>query len=343
MSPCAAVRAAPLLQVTRRTPLRLITPNPQLVAIRLHDAPAASTVMLPPGAPVARVKLQQRATSPSTNHIALQGQSQHAIWAEKALTAAAQCWFVIAALGLWIFASYVASLYVGSALRGDFEAWNQVFPRGYKPGDTLGNLAVGTHLFVAVVIIAAGPVQLIPWIRARFPLFHRINGRVFLVGACLASLAGLYLVWIRGGTTGGLVSHLGITLDAVLILAFAALAVRYAMLGKFSIHRRWALRLFLVVNAVWFFRIGLMFWLFIHQAPVGFDPQTFTGPFLDVMAFAQTLLPLAILELYLRAKDAGSVAAKLATAGGLLVVTAGMATGIFAATMGMWLPLMGVR
>jgi hypothetical protein len=277
------------------------------------------------------------------SQVAGQRQTQYAIWADRALITVAQCWFVIAALGLWIFASYVASLYVGSALRGDFEAWNQVFPRGYTPGDTLGNLAVGTHVFVAVVIIAAGPLQLIPWIRARFPLFHRINGRVFLAGACLASVAGLYLVWIRGGTTGGLAGHLGITLDAILILAFAAVAVRYAMLGKFSIHGRWALRLFLVVNAVWFFRIGFMFWLFIHQAPVGFDPQTFTGPFLNVMAFAQTLLPLAILELYLRARDSASVAAKLAMAGGLLVATAGMAIGIFAATMGMWLPLMGSR
>lgn len=278
-----------------------------------------------------------------TNHIGVQGHSQPAIWADKALKAAAQCWFVVAALGLWMFASYVAWLYVGSALRGDFEAWNQVFPRGYIPGDTLGNLAVGAHLFIAVVIIAAGPLQLIPWVRARFPSFHRMNGRVFLVGACLASLAGLYLAWVRGGTSGDLVSHLGITLDAILILAFAALAVRYAVLGKISIHRRWALRLFLVVNAVWFFRIGLMFWLFIHQAPVGFDPQTFTGPFLNFMTFAQTLLPLAILELYLRAKDAGSVAAKVTTASGLLVVTAVMATGIFAATMGMWLPRMSFQ
>jgi hypothetical protein len=276
------------------------------------------------------------------SHVAVQGRTRNAVWASKALAAAAHCWFLIAALGLWIFAGYVALFYVGSALRGDFEAWNQVLPRGYTPGDTLGNLAVGIHLLLALAIIAGGPLQLIPWIRVRFALFHRINGRVFLVGSCLASLAGLYLVWVRGGPSGGLMNHLGITLDAILILAFSALTIRYAMLRKITIHRRWALRLFLVVNAVWFFRIGIMFWLFVHQEPVGFDPQSFTGPFLNVMAFAQTLLPLAILELYLRAQDTDSVIAKLAMSAGLLVVTAVMAVGIFAATMGMWLPFMEI-
>lgn len=256
----------------------------------------------------------------------------------RVLNTAAAFWFVVASAGLWIFAWYVAYHYVGSALRGDFEAWNEVFPRGHVPGDTAGNLAVGVHVFLAVYLIAAGPLQLIPKIRARFPVLHRWNGRFFMLCACLASLAGIYLVWIRGGTTGDMSQHLGITLDAILILVFAALALRFAMARKIDVHRRWALRLFLVVNAVWFFRIGLMFWLLVHQAPVGFDMETFTGPFLTFMAFAQTLLPLVVLELYLRARDKGTAAARFAMAGTLAVLTLAMGAGIFAAAMGLWMP-----
>jgi hypothetical protein len=44
---------------------------------------------------------------------------------------------------------------------------------------------------------------------------------------------------------------------------------------------------------VWFFRLGLTLWLLVHQAPVGFDPKTFSGPFLIVLTLAQSLVPAA--------------------------------------------------
>ena len=81
-----------------------------------------------------------------------------------------------------------------------------------------------------------------------------------------------------------------------------------------------------------------MAWLLVHRRPVGFDPETFVGPFLTTLAFAQYLLPIAVLELYLRAQERGSAATRLAVAGligGLTLVTA---LGVFGATVGMWLP-----
>jgi hypothetical protein len=96
----------------------------------------------------------------------------------------------------------------------------------------------------------------------------------------------------------------------------------------------------MVVNGVWFFRVGLMFWIAVNQGPVGFDPKTFTGPFLSFLSFADYLLPLAVLEIYLRTKDRAGVAGRFAMATVLFVLTLAMATGIVVATMGMWLPRM---
>jgi hypothetical protein len=70
---------------------------------------------------------------------------------------------------------------------------------------------------------------------------------------------------------------------------------------------------------------------------VGFDPKTFQGPFLTFLGLAQFLLPLAVLELYLRA-ERSSPLGRLAMAGGLVVLTLAMGAGIGAATVGMWLP-----
>jgi len=255
--------------------------------------------------------------------------------AHKLLTLSAQFWFLVAVVGQGIFAYYIIAFYGGSAVQGNLEAWAQVLPHGYVEGQTAANLALASHLLIAAVITIGGPLQLIPQVRARVPVFHHWNGRVYIVSAFVASIGGLYMVW-TGGAVGGLAQH--ISINAVLIMLCAAMALRYAMARKITIHRRWALRLFLVVSGVWFFRVGLMLWLGIHKAPVGFDPDAFQGPFLTFLSFAQYLLPLAILEFYLRARDGSNTTAKLAVSGTLVVLTLAMGFGISVATMGMWLP-----
>ena len=259
---------------------------------------------------------------------------------KTALTVAARFWFATAVVGQWIFVAYIMGFYGAAALRGDFEAWNKVFPRGHIAGDTLGNFSIGLHLLLAVLITLGGQLQLVPQVRALAPALHRWNGRVFLVAVVSTSLVGLYLVWGRGGSSGDLMQHLGISLDAVMILLCASLAVRHAMAGNIATHRRWALRLFMVVNAVWFFRVGLMFWLLVNNGPVGFDAKSFTGPFLSFLSFADVLLPLAVLELYLRAQDGGSVTGRTVTVALVVTLTVAMAIGICVATIGMWLPHM---
>ena len=259
---------------------------------------------------------------------------------KTALTVAARFWFATAVIGQWIFVAYIMGFYGAAALRGDFEAWNKVFPRGHIAGDTLGNFSIGFHLLLAVLITLGGQLQLVPQVRALAPALHRWNGRVFLVAVVSTSLVGLYLVWGRGGSSGDLMQHLGISLDAVMILLCASLAVRHAMAGNIATHRRWALRLFMVVNAVWFFRVGLMFWLLVNNGPVGFDAKSFTGPFLSFLSFADVLLPLAVLELYLRAQEGGSVIGRTVTAALVVTLTLAMAIGVCVATIGMWLPHM---
>lgn len=258
-------------------------------------------------------------------------------FADTALKSASRFWVVVAVAGQLIFASYVAILYGRGAIAGDWTALNTVMPHGYVPGDTAGNFTVVLHLLSALVILVGGAIQLTPLIRSRAPGLHRWNGRLYMVNAVAISLGGLYMVWTRG-TVGGLSQHLSISLNAVLVIACAAMAWRHALARQFGAHRRWALRLFLVASGGWLFRVGLMLWLLIHRRPVGFDPHTFQGPFLTFLGFGQYVLPLAVFELYLRAQAGGSAPQRVAMAVGLMVLTLAMGAGIFAATMGMWLP-----
>jgi uncharacterized membrane protein len=255
--------------------------------------------------------------------------------APRALTAAAATWFAVAWLGQWIFAAYVLVVY-GRAARGDGSGFNAVMQHGYIPGQWLLNAVVAAHVAMAFVVMAGGALQLLPVVRRRWPAFHRWNGRVYLTAVAVLCVAGMTMQGTRANASGPLflVSQ---SFTVALVAAFAWLAVRAARARRLDAHRRWALRLYLTASSAWFFRIVLMFWIVANQGPVGFDPKTFTGPFITFLAFAQTLLPLAVLELYFRARRGGA-GAQLAMAGGLGVLALATLGGIAAATAILWLP-----
>jgi len=123
--------------------------------------------------------------------------------------------------------------YASAVLAGDLSRWAKVLPKVIVPGNTLGNMSLSIHLALAAFITFAGPLQVIPQIRAR-----------------------------------------------LVIIVCAILAWRYATHRNFAAHRPWALRLFLVVSGVGFFRVGLLFWILVTRGPFGFDPKTSLGPFL---------------------------------------------------------------
>ena len=257
--------------------------------------------------------------------------------AGKSLAAATRFWFVVTLIGQFAFAFSVAAFYGLTALRGNFQAWNRVLAHGYETGATMGNAALAGHILFATVINIAGALQLIPGARNRFPAFHRWNGRVFVLGAFTQAITGLYLTLSGRRIVGDATQHTISVLGALLIMFCVGMALRFAMVRDFTTHRRWALRLFLVASASWFFRLGFFLTLVVF-GPIGFDPTTFSGPLLTFWSLAQYLLPLGVLELYLGAQSHPGAMRRMATAGVLFVLTLVMGAGIAAVGMGSWLP-----
>jgi len=145
------------------------------------------------------------------------------------------------------------------------------------------------------------------------------------------------MVWVRGATVD-FVNSVGITINAALILLFAALAWRAALKRDFDTHRRWALRTFLVANAQWFLRVGVFGSFIVARGVFGLGKEI-GEPLFHFWAFGCYLVPLAVLEIYLRAKESGSPRFKLATSAGLVTLTVFMGLGVFAISAVMWLPL----
>src|ERR1051325_2924432 len=103
-------------------------------------------------------------------------------------------------------------------------------------------------------------------------------------------------------------------------------------------HRRWALRFFMVVSANLFIRLAFFSSQTLFGAAFGFDPTTFRGPLLTSLVFGQYLVPLAVLELYFRAQDGAGALARIPTASLLFVLTLAMTAAMAILGFAVWAP-----
>lgn len=264
----------------------------------------------------------------------------HRPGATAALAAAARLWFVTALFGQWAFLYYISTFYVATTLRGDWAAWsrNTRLLNGYVYGDTAGNIAFAAHVLLAAIVTLGGALQLVPQIRERVVAVHRWNGRLFLTTAIVAALSGLYMIWVRG-SRANFVAGLATSGDALLIIGCAATAWRFALRREITTHRRWALRAWIVANGIWFQRIGIFGWIVANPSAPGMTKH-FDGWFDIVWEFGCYLLPLAVLELYLRAKENAGARGRYAMAGVLITLAAITAYGSYAAYTFVWRPFL---
>lgn len=260
--------------------------------------------------------------------------------AQRILAGTAAVWFAVALIGQLLFAAHIANFYGGTSLSGQTQQWNEILFHGLISGDWVGNLMLISHLIMAFVITLGGPLQLIPALRKRAMGLHRWNGRIYLLVALLISLAGLYLVLSRG-VVGGTYMAMGNIINASLIITCAIMTWRTVMAGRIHAHQQWAIRTYLMVSGVWFFRIGFGLWILVNGGTAPGHTSSFDGPFDIFLALGHSLVPLLFVELYFWVKKAHKPALSYGYAAGLALLTAGMAGGIFMAHMIFWQPHFG--
>jgi hypothetical protein len=254
----------------------------------------------------------------------------------RALSIAATLWFIAATIGQWAFVFFILAFYGGHSLSGNFTALNsKPHITGYVPGDSIGNTQWLMHVFLAALVTFSGVLQLIPAIRQRLPRLHRWNGRVFMLTALIATLTGFYLTWIRGSQLN-LPSALSTSLNGVLIIVFVVLAWRSAWQRDFTTHRRHALRAYLLVNGVWFLRIGIIIAGLVLSS-FGIKMSLDSPAFLTV-SYLSWILPIALLQLYFSAQSSSNTTYQYSVAGLLVFLSLLTLAGGIAAMMFMWWP-----
>ncbi|WP_396273060.1 hypothetical protein [Hyphomonas sp.] len=104
---------------------------------------------------------------------------------------------------------------------------------------------------------------------------------------------------------------------------------------RFTFHWRWVTRLFLAASGVWFLRV-MMTWA-IPTGGAGLSEEL-GGPMSRAAMPGQTLIPLGVCQICLRAEEGRSARVKHAPAGLVSLLTLVMPGGILWAVMAMALP-----
>jgi uncharacterized membrane protein len=228
-------------------------------------------------------------------------------------------WLAVSIAGQLAFFAYIAVFYGAPLLSGSIESWNNNVLLARPPveaGAIANTMAFGTHAFGAGIIAVLGGLQLLPFVRNRFRKFHRWNGRLFVTLVIALSISGYYLTWVRGPQPASF-NEFATSVNGVLILSFAVLAVSAAMRKRFQVHERWAVRLFLVSSAQWFLRIGGFGYYAIAQS-LGAEVQ-FDGWFFQFWMWGCFLVPLAVAQIYFQTRASRRASVRWSGAGLLAV------------------------
>jgi hypothetical protein len=111
------------------------------------------------------------------------------------------------------------------------------------------------HIVGGAVALLAGPWQLLPRLRARFPRLHRASGYVYVVAVALSGTAGFALAT---SAWPGPVTRVGFGALAVLWLATTALGLQRILAGDRAGHRAWMVRSFALAFAAVSLRLQFM-------------------------------------------------------------------------------------
>ena len=253
------------------------------------------------------------------------------------LSGSIKAWVAAVLIGQWMFGLYILAQFTMPWMLGvmDESQFTHMI-RGYKNGEIFNNAVLLLHVIPVMLISLSATFQLVPYIRNRYPRFHRWNGRLFLLVGFLGAISGIYMTWGIGSRLSD-VGAIGVTLNGILIPIFVLYAWRTAVNKQFLLHRRFAVHAFILINGVWSVRLYLMAWYMINQGPLG-NTSKIDGPADIAISFASYLLPMAIAELAFWAERRRQSLTTFFAALGVSIMALLTLVGVFAASTMMWIP-----
>lgn len=137
------------------------------------------------------------------------------------------------------------------------------------------------HISISAVALAVGALQFFKTFRKRFPLVHRIFGRIYAISVLIGGVAGFSMAL---GAKGGVAASTGFGLLSILWVIFTVNAVRHVIGNNRRAHGKWMIRSFALTFAAVTLRLYL-----VGFAATGMS-YTEASPYLAWMCWVPNLL-----------------------------------------------------
>ena len=235
-----------------------------------------------------------------------------------------------------LFGLFILSFYFVALLKGDTAQWNEILPGLYDERTEAATIGIGLHFAAGGLILILGCIQLITYVRERYPAWHRWLGRVYVFASLVTAIGGLVFIFIKG-TVGGMIMDIGFAGYGIAMFWSAIETIRHARNQDFERHRAWAIRLFALAIGSWLYRMDYGFW-FLFTDGLG-HANNFQGPFDYFMDFFFYIPNLLVAEVFIGRKAImRTLMAKRLAVAGLFITTAFLVLATYFFTKHYWGP-----
>jgi uncharacterized membrane protein len=136
-------------------------------------------------------------------------------------------WIIIVGLSIYFFFENVA-----------------VYLTGFKSKNYTNNpFWVGLHLIGGTLALLFGPIQFSKWIRNKYLSFHRLTGKIYIIGAFIAGLSALRLSLISSCSP----CRVSLFILAVLVIATTFSAWWSVKNKNVTAHRQFMVRSYICI------------------------------------------------------------------------------------------------
>ncbi len=127
------------------------------------------------------------------------------------------------------------------------------FSTALQPQAYIDNaLIIRIHILAGTLSILTGPMQFWSTFRDRHRNWHRLMGKIYLVGAAVGSVSAFYVAWI---SFGGFAGHVGFFVLALGWAGTTFMAYRCIRAGRWRLHREWMIRSYSLVLGILAIRV----------------------------------------------------------------------------------------
>ena len=175
---------------------------------------------------------------------------------------------------VWI-ASFLFAISIYPALvQNKWDVWDATDPGLYRRDcSNIPNYIMLLHMIGGTYMMFVGPIQLIPSIRRNHLKLHKRMGRIYIIGAFMASIFATTFCLVYSNGRRNVHENIGncILGGSTFVCAFES--IRYIKLKDIESHKIWSYRLYATVLGALLYRLYVtIYWGFVIYTPLPFSP-----------------------------------------------------------------------